>query len=417
VKLDDSVATSVQTVVGQNRLTAVVPAGTGTSTVTVGLAGGNRINVGSFTYGASPTPPPVPVVQSMSPASQRMTETVGTPATPSSPFVLSGFTRPVTYSIFPALPQGLTIDPTTGVVSGTPAAVYPSTSHWITAASIGNTESASSLFVLEVKEPEPLPTPSPQPLPEPVPAGGSMLTIDGTLAPVEVAPNGRDNGLVVSGDAWTMTLDGLGPDGRPLVLGPNGVLILEKGRDVRTTGTGFLANSQVDIYMDPPVLVQTSGAASGAVTAQASEAILVGTVQTDSAGSFAGTATLPDSIAVGEHVLQAVGFSPSRQMRALSLGVIVKPWITLDQGTRTRNKSFDRIRTSGESAGLEPGVRLTPHIRFQGESGFKKGKATITVQADGTYRWTRKINKSKALTAYVSYKDTESNRVRWARIR
>lgn len=256
------------------------------------------------------------------------------------------------------------------------------------------------------------PAPEPQPLPAPLAPGEALLQVNGVPDPnVSVNPNADDDGLQIKGDGWTMDLDGLGPDGKPLNLGPDGELRLQDERDVVTEGKGFLANSEVDLYLDPPVETSTAGARA------LGEAIYVGTVRTDASGNFAGTATLPEDIAPGEHVLQATGYSAGRQARAMSLGVVVEPSLVLDKGTRTAAGRHDRIRTTGSSTGIEVGTRLTPWIRYNGQTAFTKGKATITVQSDGTFRWTRQIRKDKGITAYVSYVDVKSNEVLWAKVR
>jgi hypothetical protein len=259
------------------------------------------------------------------------------------------------------------------------------------------------------------PAPAPVPLPGPLAPAESLLQTNGVVDPdVEVDPNTGDNGLVITGDGWSMDLDGLGPDGKPLNLGPDGSLRLANERDVATEGTGFLANSEVDLYVDPPVEV------TGAVTrvgVRSTEAIYVGTVRTDARGNFTGTATLPEDIEPGAHVLQAVGYSPVRESRAMSLGVIVEPWIVLNQGTRKADGRHDRIRTTGSTGGIEAGTRLTPFIRYSGQNTFSQGKATITVQSDGSFKWTRQIRKNRGLTGYVAWTDVESNRVFWAKVR
>lgn len=91
--------------------------------------------------------------------------------------------------------------------------------------------------------------------------------------------------------------------------------------------------------------------------------------------------------------------------------------ITLDQGTRSPEGRHDRISTTGDTRGIDPGVRLTPWIRYAGQTKFAQGRATIVVQSDGTFRWKRLISKSRNLVAYVSWTDVESNRVRWAKVR
>ena len=143
----------------------------------------------------------------------------------------------------------------------------------------------------------------------------------------------------------------------------------------------------------------------------------LGTLTVDDAGNFAGVKTLPEEIAPGLHVLQAVGYGPAGQRRTLSLGILVVPWIELNQGTRTPIGQHDRIRTSGMTGGIEVGSRLVPWIKFNGQGSFSGGKATIRVKADGSFTWTRRIKTTRGLTAYVSWQDITSNEVYWPRVR
>ena len=112
--------------------------------------------------------------------------------------------------------------------------------------------------------------------------------------------------------------------GRPLDLGPDGVLVLNADRQVETSGTGFLGASEIDLYLDPPTLVTT-----GTARMAADQGIYVGTVVTNRQGSFSGTALLPEGISVGDHVVQAVGRTKSGGTRAVSLGVRVDDPITV----------------------------------------------------------------------------------------
>ena len=216
-----------------------------------------------------------------------------------------------------------------------------------------------------------------------------------------------------------MDLDGLGPDGVPLNLGPGGVLRLQVGRDVQTDGSGFKPDSDVGLFLNPPVVAQSAGGTwfRGLVVRVAS-GVAVGMVRVDAQGSFLGTATLPSDIKPGTYVLQAVGFGPGGDTRALSLGVLVEPSLVLDTGVRTKGKgrSHDRIKTTGSSMGIEAGTRLTPYIRYAGQKSFTKGKATLVVAADGTFRWTRQIRRDKGVTGYVAYRDVTSNQVTWLKI-
>jgi len=269
--------------------------------------------------------------------------------------------------------------------------------------------------------PDPPAPPEPQPLPAPVPPGGSTVIVDGVEEAVVVYPKDQSTGLAIDGDSWTMELDGLGPDGRPLNLGPGDVLVLDHGGDLQASGTRFLPNSTVEIYMDPPVIVQsgrwTWWLRAVRLATGDEYGIHVGTVRADAAGSFSGIVTLPKGIAPGERVLQAVGYSPTMQTRSVSLGVIVKSWIQLDKGKRTRDGRHDRVRTTGTTGGLQAGTRLTVFVKFRGASDFQAGTATIIVESDGSFRWTRQIRKGKALIAYMNHVVTDSNEVIWTRLR
>lgn len=260
----------------------------------------------------------------------------------------------------------------------------------------------------------PSPKPSP-PIPSPVPApplapGESDLNVDGQRQPVEVNPNRQGDGLDVAGLSWTMTLQALDGDYQPIGLGPNGILIVDAERDVHTTGTAFRPGSYVTLFLDPPA-TQTPHSEF------ASNTIVLGAVAVNADGTFAGTRTLPDGIDPGAHVLQAVGFGDDGSERAMSIGILVQAWITLDQGTRVMDQRHDRVRAGGDTGGIDAGARLTPWIRYSSKDSFRPGSARIKISSDGSFTWTRLIRKDRGLTAYMAYQDLESNRVFWAKVR
>jgi len=226
-----------------------------------------------------------------------------------------------------------------------------------------------------------------------------------------VEPNQGSNGLDVSADSWLVTLNGLDARGTLLDLGPGGVLVLEAERGVLTTGKSFMPGSQVALYMNPPV----SGESSPTTHGGPRTTINLGLLSVNDRGSFAGSKRLPTRLLAGNHVLQVVGIGPSGEIRALSIGVVVRPWILLRQGKRTVEGRHDRIRTGGDTGGLAAGVLLAPRIRYQGQSDFRKGRATIRIAVDGTFTWTRLIRPSRGLTAYLSQRETSSNRISWIR--
>lgn len=72
-------------------------------------------------------------VVSLSPATQTLAGAVGDSFSPSSVLSAQSFPSPPTYTVSPALPAGLSLDPATGVISGTPTAGQKATTHTITA--------------------------------------------------------------------------------------------------------------------------------------------------------------------------------------------------------------------------------------------------------------------------------------------
>lgn len=388
------------------------PTTAGTYTFTIratNASGTTTTSVRTITVGASPAPPVPP--------------TPAPPSAPTSVVASAGnaqasiaWSPPMSPGSFPVTSYQVTASP------GGQSCLTASTSCTITGLTNGTTytfgvvalngagwgTSGTSNPVTPSTNPEPAPAPGPQPLPVPLPPGGSSLTVNGVPQQMRVAPNTSDNGLQIVSDDFDMSLDGLGPDGQPMDLGPDGVLVLDQEREAQSSGRGFLGRSDVDFYIDPPVSGPRSARSAG---------LFVGTLVTAPDGTFAGRITLPDSITAGDHVLQAVGLTAAGQPRAVSIGVRVNAWIQLAQGARVASGRHDRIRTSGNSAGIPSGTSLTPWIRYAGQPSFTQGTATITVKADGTFRWTRQIRKDKAVTAYVAFTDIESNRVTWVRVR
>ncbi len=69
----------------------------------------------------------------ITPATQTLVATAGNAITATTAFTAAGFTGAITYSVLPALPAGLTLNTTTGVISGTPTGNQEATVHTITA--------------------------------------------------------------------------------------------------------------------------------------------------------------------------------------------------------------------------------------------------------------------------------------------
>ena len=55
-------------------------------------------------------------------------------------------------------------------------------------------------------------------------------------------------------------------------------------------------------------------------------------------------------------------------------------------------------------------------MRMAGASEFTAGAARITVQSDGSFAWTRRVNAEREFTVYVAWADVKSNEVTWLKV-
>lgn len=112
----------------------------------------NQSVTGSFSLSVSAIP--IDVVENVS----LRVILLGEPLIPFAPIIATGGSptgTAFTYSVTPPLPQGITLNPTTGIVSGTPTFVAGSISYTVTARD-GAGQTASASFVLRIRSNLPL---------------------------------------------------------------------------------------------------------------------------------------------------------------------------------------------------------------------------------------------------------------------
>jgi hypothetical protein len=136
---------------GQISGTPTVTRGSSTCTVTI-TDQYNQSVTGSFSL--SVTANPINVTENVT----LRVILLGEPLIPFAPIIATGGSptgTAFTYSVTPLLPQGITLNPTTGIISGTPTFVAGSISYTVTARD-GAGQTASASFVLRIRSNLPL---------------------------------------------------------------------------------------------------------------------------------------------------------------------------------------------------------------------------------------------------------------------
>lgn len=175
-------------------------------------------------------------------------------------------------------------------------------------------------------EPTPMPTPTPAPTPtpttpvnEPVTAdknpaladalaqSGSLLLVDGQQQNMTLSrtSGSTSSALTVRGDGFSLDLGSVGANRSQVGIPPLGDILFQQGGDVSVLGQGFAPGTGVYVWLF-------------------SEPRLLGTVETNSAGAFAGELPIPQNMPTGRHTLQINGQAPGGAVRSLSLAVRVE---------------------------------------------------------------------------------------------
>lgn len=351
-------------------------------------------------------PPP-----SLSPVSQSVAGMPGTAITSTSALAASGFSGSVSYSIVPSLPSGLSLDPSTGVVSGTPSSASTNTytitglgatsgsatatlTITITASGGGGSSSGGGGSSDVSESPSVSPSvsasavvlPNLDPIPNRVngnvpaggvPQGGSVYLVNGVPVPVTVSPDAVQDptGLEVKGPDFFMRLAGYGDDADPLGLTPQQrALILQsrqqQGRsgvvsaavDGSGAGVGVVARSGSReprsgvlarcVLRQPMAVSSGNGFKAGSpVKFYLLPATYIGELTADASGAYSGSLPIPVGVAAGSQTLQANGFAPSGQVRSLSLGILVKPGRVVTTASEKAKVSFAPLSPVISAAG------------------------------------------------------------------
>lgn len=231
------------------------------------------------------------------------TWTALSPASTSSPIVVTGLANGTSYQVSLRAMNSLGAG-----TPSTPVSVTP-----------GDPSSGGSAPEPAPTQTSPTPTPSPTPsststttapltVPEPVAVGEGIVVVDGRTSKVEVrALEGRK--WQVKGEDFTLEFTPRAALGEL-----EGSFSAKAGTQVDVTGDGFVAGSLIATYLP------------GALSASLGEA----TVGAD--GTFKVTATFPATVSAGQYVFQVNGLASSTSVRSVNLGLQL---LAADKTTRS----------------------------------------------------------------------------------
>lgn len=206
------------------------------------------------------------------------------------------------YELQGSLPPGLSLNTSTGLISGTPST--PGTYRFVIILR-GPQVGIGTTFDFDVQaapRPEVVPNPDAQSIPE-VQFGNPWVTLNGASIPATVRPNATGNGMEVNAQGWYLTISGMQADGKAApLLGLPGQqsLVLLEGQRVYVGGSGFKANSKARVFLFKPEQ-------------------FIGELKTDAKGEFSGIFALPESLVDGNFMIQVTGISPKNELRSASL--------------------------------------------------------------------------------------------------
>lgn len=249
----------------------------------------------------------------------------------------------VTYTITGTLPTGVTFDANTGQFSGTPTTLeaYSFVVRATNATGFTELTFTGSVVPATVSSGVDTVAVSPKALPRLAPITSESGKTPGEISSVV----GKDNvkggpvlkvnadSLAIEAPDWTITIQALSPDGKPVAPTSSGGLTVEANHKVDLGGRGFLAGSMVAFYV-------------------MSTPIFLGELEVTADGKFAGSLPLPAGLELGKHTLQIRGYSPDRDTRAVSLGFAL-----IEKRVQTKTFKFE-VRFKPNSSVVDNASKL-----------------------------------------------------------
>jgi hypothetical protein len=172
------------------------------------------------------------------------------------------------------------------------------------------------------------------------------ITSESGKAPGEISSiAGKDDGkggpvlkvnadsLAIEAPDWSITIQAISAEGKAVAPTSTGGLTVEANHKVDLGGRGFLAGSMVAFYV-------------------MSTPIFLGELEVTADGKFAGSLPLPAGLELGKHTLQIRGYSPDRDTRAVSLGIVL-----IEKRVQAKTFKFE-VRFQPNSSVVDKASRL-----------------------------------------------------------
>jgi len=150
-----------------------------------------------------------------------------------------------------------------------------------------------------------------------------------------------------------------------------------------------------------PVVSHTIGTVTYALT---SGTLPAGLALDPVTGVITGTPTQVTSGAVQLTVTATDGYGSASSALTITVTAVTPPVATIDA---TLSRDVDRMTAVGSVVGAPAGTTITPWYRLPGDTGYTAG-VPVTLDANGGFTWTRKVNRSKTSRVYFTVSGVQS---------